>query len=66
MMTMLSSMNKKLPQFEELPLREGDPKFSAWGLWKNPALGSLSYLSDDLVLKAIQEEVQTGERVSLK
>ena len=24
---------KVLPAFEELPLRSGDPKYAAWGLW---------------------------------
>ncbi|KAI7977909.1 hypothetical protein EIK77_009449 [Talaromyces pinophilus] len=27
-----------VPRFDELPLREGDPPLSAWGLWKDPAL----------------------------
>ncbi|KAJ5772467.1 hypothetical protein N7520_002996 [Penicillium odoratum] len=57
-----------LPSFDELPLRERDPPNSAWGLWgdgPDSALGSLNYLTDDLVLKTIQDEVKTGERVGL-
>lgn len=49
-----------------LPLRPGDPHHSAWGLWKNPALGALNYLTDEVVLRAAKEELQTGERVTLK
>lgn len=58
-----------LPSFNQLPLREGDPPNSAWGLWGDgldSALGSLNYLTNDLVLRAIQEEIKTGERVGLK
>lgn len=58
-----------LPSFDELPLREGDPPNSAWGLWgdgSDSALGSLNYLTDELVLKTIKEEVKTGERIGLK
>lgn len=58
-----------IPPFNKLPFHEGDPPHSAWGLWgdgPSSALGSLNYLTDELVLKAIKEEVKTGQRVSLK
>ncbi|OJJ06482.1 hypothetical protein ASPVEDRAFT_65179 [Aspergillus versicolor CBS 583.65] len=55
----------KIPRFDQLPLREGDPPFSAWGLWKKPEYGSLNYLTDTGLLQAAREEIQTGERVSL-
>ncbi|KAH8901543.1 putative cyclase [Thozetella sp. PMI_491] len=58
-------MRRALPSFEELPLNESDPPFSAWGLWDNPALGTLNYLTDAVVLRTIKEEVVTGERVTL-
>ncbi|KAJ8110817.1 hypothetical protein OPT61_g6436 [Boeremia exigua] len=57
-----------LPELAELPLHEKDPPNSAWGLWddsKEASLGSLNYLTDDLVLKTFKEEVRTGERVGL-
>ncbi|KAF2111849.1 putative cyclase-domain-containing protein [Lophiotrema nucula] len=57
--------SKPLPRFEDLPLRQGDPPFSAWGLWENPHLGALNYLTDKTVLQAAKEEIQTGERVGL-
>lgn len=60
------AMNKSLPQFEDLPVNKNDPPFSAWGLWKNPELGALNYLTDEVVLKAAKEEIQTGIRVGLK
>jgi hypothetical protein len=58
-----------LPSFDKLPLRDGDPPNSAWGLWgdaKETSLGSLNYLTDEIVLKATKEEVKTGERVGLE
>lgn len=56
----------KLPEFGELPLKEGDPPLSAWGLWKNPALGSLNHLHEINTLEAAKSEIKTGERVTLK
>lgn len=56
---------KPLPALEDLPLRKGDPPFSAWGLWENAELGSLNYLSDRVVLAAAKESIQTGRRVGL-
>lgn len=58
-----------LPSLDQLPLREGDPPNSAWGLWgdgPDSALGSLNYLGEELVLKTAREEIRTGERVGLK
>ena len=57
---------KALPKFEELPLGEGDPPYSAWGLWEEPSLGALNYLTEDVVLRAAKEEIQSGTRVGLK
>ncbi|CAM1510707.1 Fc.00g010420.m01.CDS01 [Cosmosporella sp. VM-42] len=54
-----------IPNFEDLPLREGDPPYSAWGLWKDPSLGALNHLTDDLVLRTVKEEIQCGVRVGL-
>lgn len=65
----MASPQTPFPSFDRLPLREGDPPNSAWGLWgrgEESALGSLNYLTNELVLKAIKEEVKTGERVGLK
>jgi hypothetical protein len=58
-----------LPAFNTLPLQEGEPPNSAWGLWgdsKDTSLGSLNYLTDELVLRTTKEEVKTGERVGLE
>lgn len=57
---------KSLPRLEDLPLSKGDPPFSAWGLWENAKLGSLNYLTDEFVLAAARENIQTGARVGLK
>jgi hypothetical protein len=59
-----------LPKLSDLPLAKGNPPNSAWGLWSkngyDDQLGSLNYLTKDLVLKTAKEEIQTGERVGLK
>uniref|UniRef100_A0A0B7KIM4 Cyclase n=1 Tax=Bionectria ochroleuca TaxID=29856 RepID=A0A0B7KIM4_BIOOC len=57
-----------LPPLSQLPLNEGDPPHSAWGLWEghDSSLGSLNYLTDELVLKTLREEVWTGARIGLE
>ena len=57
---------QRIPRFDELPLREGDPPRSAWGLWKDSSLGALNHLTDDVVLRTAKEEIQCGTRVGLK
>ena len=60
-------MTPSIPRLDELPLNAGDPPNSAWGLWgAEDELGSLNYLTDETVLKATKEEVQTGERVGME
>ena len=56
---------EKFPSFEDLPLSEGDPPYSAWGLWKEPQLGSLNHLDEEKVLEAAKE-IRTGTRIGLK
>ncbi|KAK7543158.1 hypothetical protein IWX49DRAFT_505921 [Phyllosticta citricarpa] len=54
-----------LPKFSDLPLREGDPHHSAWGLYgKDDELGFLNRLTDDVVLAA-SKEIKSGVRISL-
>ncbi len=60
------STSKSIPDFEDLPLRKGDPYLSAWDLWDKPELGALNHLTDEVVLRAAKEEIQTGTRVGLK
>ncbi|KAK5373015.1 hypothetical protein LTS03_006703 [Exophiala xenobiotica] len=62
----MAPSTKQVPSFEQLPLRAGDPPYSAWGFWENPGLGALNYLSDDNTLQAIKKEVKTGIRIGLK
>ncbi|KIW33342.1 uncharacterized protein PV07_00199 [Cladophialophora immunda] len=57
------SVPKSLPTFEDI--EKNSPPYSAWGVWENPQLGALNYLSDSVVLKAVKEEIQTGSRVGL-
>ncbi|KAL2204654.1 putative cyclase [Sarocladium strictum] len=64
----MANRRNPLPALSELPLNKGDPPNSAWGLWddaKDASLGSLNYLTDELVLKTTKEEVKTGQRVGL-
>lgn len=59
-----------LPMFIDLPLKPTDPPNSAWGLWSkngfDDQLGSLNYLTDDLVLRIMRDEIRTGKRMGLK
>jgi hypothetical protein len=56
---------KSRPAFEDLPLRDGDPPFSAWGLYgDDDQLGTLNLLTPDVVKNAASE-IQTGVRVGL-
>jgi hypothetical protein len=58
-------MSSPIPPFSELPLRNGDPPYSAWGLYgSDDERGTLNRLTKDIVLQA-KEEIQTGETISL-
>ena len=53
----------KLPKFSDLPLRKGDPPYSAWGLYgPRDELGTLNRLTDELVAKVASEEIKSGVR----
>jgi hypothetical protein len=53
------------PPFAALPLRKGDPRLSAWGLWGDKdELGTLNFLTKDVVRNAASE-IKEGVRVSL-
>lgn len=52
-----------IPPFESLPLREGDPIWSAWGLYGDKdELGTLNRLTDERVLAAARREILSGVR----
>lgn len=52
-----------IPSFDDLPLREGDPHHSAWGLYgDNDELGTLNRLTDERVVAAAKNEIQKGIR----
>ena len=58
-------MSTTLPEFSELPLRPGDPPYTAWGLYGDKdERGTLNRLNSTLVLQA-KEEIQTGETMSM-
>ncbi|VTT79007.1 unnamed protein product [Fusarium fujikuroi] len=53
------------PEFCQLPLQSGDPKYSAWGLWgKNDELGTLNLLTPAIVKNA-SKEIITGTQIVL-
>ena len=53
----------QIPKFFALPLRAGDPPYSAWGLYgDDDQLGTLNRLKDEIVVKTAREEIQTGVR----
>lgn len=55
-----------IPSFDDLPLREGDPHHSAWGLYGDKdELGTLNRLTDERVAAAARAEIKKGIRVSL-
>lgn len=52
-----------IPSYDSLPLREGDPHHSAWGLYgDNDELGTLNRLTDERVAAAAKNEIQKGVR----
>jgi len=57
--------SKPRPPFSALPLRKGDPPYSAWGLYgPDDELGTLNLLTPERVLSAVKD-VSTGESVGL-
>lgn len=64
--TLNDTFPEKRPRFDALPLRKGDPKASAWGLWGDQdELGTLNLLTPSIV-KAAAAEAVTGETIALK
>lgn len=52
-----------IPPFDNLPLRKGDPFYSAWGLYGDKdELGTLNRITDEMVAGAAREEVKSGVR----
>lgn len=52
-----------IPSFDSLPLREGDPHHSAWGLYgEDDQLGTLNRLTDERVAAAAKNEIKKGIR----
>lgn len=52
-------------RFKDLPIRKGDPPFSAWGIYgPDEELGCLNRLTPDVVKDAALE-IQTGIRIGL-
>lgn len=55
-----------MPAFDQLPLNENDPPYSAWGLWgPDDELGRINLITPE-VTKSASSEIKTGESVSLK
>jgi len=53
------------PAFDDLPLRQGDPPFSAWSLYGlDDQLGTLNLLTPEVVTEA-SKEIRTGVRKGL-
>jgi hypothetical protein len=56
---------QRRPSFSSLPLKEGDPHHSAWGLWgPDDQLGTLNFLTEENTLEAAKE-IKEGVRVNL-
>jgi hypothetical protein len=55
------------PSFEDLPLDKKGPHGNAWGRWgPEDQLGTLNFLTDEVIAKTAKENIVTGQRVSLK
>lgn len=52
-----------VPDFDDLPLREGVPRLAAWGLYgEGDELGFLNRLTDQRVANAAKGEIRSGKR----
>lgn len=51
-------------EFKDLPIDKSHPHHSAWLWGPDDGLGTLNYLTDDLVAQS-SEEIRTGDRVCL-
>jgi len=61
----MSSARQQRPNFDALPLRKGDPPYSAWGLYgMDDEKGTLNLLTPEVVAEAAKE-VKTGVRIGL-
>jgi kynurenine formamidase len=59
------AMSDDLPQYDQLPVREGAPPGSAWGLWGDPDyFGSLNLLTPERAVAATQS-VRSGKSFGL-
>ncbi|VTT57181.1 unnamed protein product [Fusarium fujikuroi] len=59
-------MTAQHPDFDQLPLDKTGPRGNAWGLWgKDDQLGTLNYLTDEVVGQAARENFKSGTRLSL-
>lgn len=64
--TIVSAEYTPRPNFDELPLKQTDPKGSAWGLWGDTdERGTLNLITNDVVRAALAESVE-GKVVNLK
>lgn len=59
----------KVPKYKELPIQEGAPPGSSWGVFdkdgKKDTYGTLNFITKEAVLSA-KAEITTGESVVLK
>ncbi|KAL9949190.1 hypothetical protein D7B24_008704 [Verticillium nonalfalfae] len=64
-MTQTENTTARRPAFSELPLRKGDPSYSAWGYWgPDDQLGTLNLITPSVVKNA-GLEIKEGLRFSL-
>lgn len=63
----MDSKYSEFPSFSALPLQRDGPRGNSWGLWgPNDQIGTLNYLSEDVVARAAKQEIKSGKRVCLK
>ncbi|PIG79517.1 hypothetical protein AARAC_000443 [Aspergillus arachidicola] len=59
-------MDSAWPAFADLPLQKDGPRGNAWGLWgPDDQIGTLNYLTEEVVARAAAAEIKLGKRISL-
>lgn len=62
-MAQLKLNENGIPSFDDLPLGQGNPHHSAWGLYgDHDELGTLNRLTDERVALAAKQEIRSGTR----
>lgn len=63
----MAPTREQYPDLKSLPVDRNGPHGNAWGVWgPDDQLGTLNFLTPQTIADAAQENIKTGDRVSLK